>query len=106
MIKNSAQKLGKNISDTELRNIFNAFLSDIISELNIPEKYHCFLNDIDPDSVLSVLNAFENHPSIKNIKSKKFIAYLHWCSNESRQQFKCSQKLSNEWYTYKGYQNE
>ena len=27
---------------------------------------------MDSDSVLSVLNAFKNHPSIKNIKSKKF----------------------------------
>ena len=27
---------------------------------------------MDLDSVLSVLNAFDNHPSIKNIKSKKF----------------------------------
>ena len=27
---------------------------------------------MDSDSVLSVLNAFENYPSIKNIKSKKF----------------------------------
>ena len=46
--------------------------SIIVSELNIPKKYHCFLNDMDSDYVLSVLNAFENHPSIKNIKSKKF----------------------------------
>ena len=30
------------------------------------------MNDMDSDSVLSVLNAFENHPSIKNIQSKKF----------------------------------
>ena len=30
------------------------------------------MNDMDSDSVLSVLNALENHPSIKNIKSKKF----------------------------------
>ena len=36
------------------------------------EMYHCFMNDMDPDSVLSVLDAFENHPSIRNIKSKKF----------------------------------
>ena len=63
----------KNISnDTELCNIFNGFFSNIISELIIPKKYHCFLNDMDSDSVLSVLNAFKNHPSIKNIKSKKF----------------------------------
>ena len=48
------------------------FFSIIVSELNIPKKYHCFLNDMDSDYVLSVLNAFENHPSIKNIKSKKF----------------------------------
>ena len=46
------------------------FLSNIISELNIPKKYHCFLNDMDSDSVLSVLNAFKNHPDIKNIKDK------------------------------------
>ena len=30
------------------------------------------MNDMDSDSVLSVLNAFENHLSIKNSKSKKF----------------------------------
>ena len=63
---------GKNISnDTELCDIFNGFFSNIISELNIPKKYQCFLNDMDSDSILSVLNAFKNHPSIKNIKSKK-----------------------------------
>ena len=64
---------GKTISNnSELCNIFNGFFSNIISELNIPKKYNCFMNDMDSDSVLSVLNAFENHPSIKNIKSKKF----------------------------------
>ena len=64
---------GKTISnDSELCNIFKGFFSNIISELSIPEKYHCFMNDIDSHSVLSVLNAFENHPSIKNIKGKKF----------------------------------
>ena len=46
------------------------FFSNIISELNIPRKYHCFLNDMDSDSVLSVLKAFENHPSIS--KENKF----------------------------------
>ena len=64
---------GKNISyDTELCNIFNHFFSNIISELNIPKRYHCFLNVMYLDSVLSVHKAFENHPSIKNIKSKKY----------------------------------
>ena len=64
---------GKNISkDTELCDIFNGFFSNIISEINIPKKYQCYLNNTDSDSVLSVLNAFKNHPSIKNIKSKKF----------------------------------
>ena len=63
---------GKNISnDTELCDIFNGFFSNIISELNIPKKYQCFLNDMDSDSILSVLSAFKNHPSIKNIKNKK-----------------------------------
>ena len=30
-----------------------------------------FSDDMDSDSVLPVLNAFKNHPSIKNIKIKK-----------------------------------
>ena len=64
---------GKNISnDTELCNILNGFFSNIISGLSIPKKYHCFLNEMDSDSVLSLLKAFENDPCIKNIKSKKF----------------------------------
>ena len=64
---------GKNITnDTELCNIFNGFFSSIIFKLNICKKYQYFLNDMDSDSVLSVLNAFKNHPSIKNIKSKNF----------------------------------
>ena len=64
---------GKNISnDTESCNIFNGFFSNIISEINISKRYQCFLNDMDSDSVLSVLSACNNHPSIKNIKSKKF----------------------------------
>ena len=50
---------GKTISnDCELCNIFNGFFSNTISALNIPKKYHCFMNDMDSDSVLSVLNAF------------------------------------------------
>ena len=64
---------GKNISnDTELCDIFNGFFSNTISKINIPKKYQCFLNDMDSGSVFSVLNPFKNHPSIKNIKSKKF----------------------------------
>ena len=71
--KNNLIENGKTISnDSELCNIFNGFFSNIISELNIPKKYHCFMNDMDSDSVLSVLKAFQNYPSIKNIKSKKF----------------------------------
>ena len=64
---------GANVSnDTELCNILNVFFSNIICELSIPKKYYCFLNDIDSDSVLYILKAFENHPSIKYIKIKKF----------------------------------
>ena len=61
---------GKNVSnDTELCDIFNGFFSNIISELNIPKKYHCFLNDMDSDSVLSVLKAFENALRIPKVNS-------------------------------------
>ena len=63
---------GKNISnDTELCEIFHGFFFNIISKLNISKKYQCFLNDMGSDSILSVLNAVKNHPSIINIKSKK-----------------------------------
>ena len=55
-------KNGKIISnDSELCNIFNGFFSNIISELNISKKYHCFLNVMDSDSVLSIPEAFENY---------------------------------------------
>ena len=71
--KSNVIENGKNISnDTELCDIFIDFFSNIISKLNIPKKHQCFLNDMDSDSVLSVLNAFKNYPSIKNIKSKNF----------------------------------
>ena len=44
---------GKTISnDSELCNIFNGFFSNIISKINIPKKYHCFMNDMDPDFLL------------------------------------------------------
>ena len=68
---------GKNISnDTELCNILyliSYILYYVISTFfpNIPKKYHCFLNNVDSDSVLFVLNPFENHPNIKNTKSKE-----------------------------------
>ena len=48
-------KNGKNISnDADLCNIFNDFFSNVLSEINIPKKYHCFRNDMDSDSVLSL----------------------------------------------------
>ena len=51
--KNNLIENGKRISnDTEFCNIVNGFFSNIISKLNIPKKYHCFLNDMDSDSVL------------------------------------------------------
>ena len=71
-VKLTLLKMAKiSLNYTELCDIFNGFFSNIISELNIPKKYQCFLNDMDSDSILSVLNVFKNHPSIKNIKSKK-----------------------------------
>ena len=47
------------------------FFYNTISELNVPKKYQCLLNDMNFDLIPSVLNAFKSHPSIKNIKSKK-----------------------------------
>ena len=48
--KNNLTENGKNIlNDTELCNIFHSFFSNIMFELNIPKKYHCFLNEMDSD---------------------------------------------------------
>ena len=71
--KNNLIENGKKISNnTELSNFFHVFFSNTISELNIPKKYHCFLHVMDSDSAHFILNTFENHPSIKNIKIKTF----------------------------------
>ena len=43
----------------------------LFPKLTSLKSINVFLNDMDSDSILSVLNAFKNHPSIKNIKSKK-----------------------------------
>ena len=61
----------ENGNNTEL-SLLNGFFSNIISELNIPKRYHCFLNAMDSHSALFVLKTFENRPSTKNIKDKKF----------------------------------
>ena len=54
---------GKTISnDSELCNIFNGFFSNIISELNIPKMYHCFMNDMDSDQIQS--SPFSTHSKI------------------------------------------
>ena len=51
--------------------LYNIYIFSLILFPNIPKKYHCFLNNVDSDSVLFVLNPFENHPNIKNTKSKE-----------------------------------
>ena len=46
---------GQTISnDFELCNIFSGLFSNIVSELTISKKHHCFMNDRYSDSVLSV----------------------------------------------------
>ena len=64
-------KIFLNSNYTEVCNSFNGFFSDIISELNIPKKNHCFLNDMDSDSVLFVRNAFKNPQALRISKVKK-----------------------------------
>ena len=64
----------KNISnDTELCDIFNGLFSNIISELNIPKKYQCFLNDIDSDSKFSLFSADSKITQALRISKKKYI---------------------------------
>lgn len=56
-IKNS-----KNVfRNTDLCRIFNCFLSNIFSKLNIP-KQHYVQNDLDSEPELSIFKVFENHP--------------------------------------------
>ena len=97
---------GKNISnDTELSDIFNVFFSNIISELNIPKKYQFFLNDMDSDSILLALNAFKNHPSIKNFKSKKLNSTFSFENTYTDIVMKVINNL-NVAKTCQGYQNK
>ena len=48
--------------------VFSLILFPILTSL---KRINVFRDDMDADSVLSVLNAFKNHPSIKNMKNKK-----------------------------------
>ena len=63
---------------------------------------------MDSDSVLSDLNAFKNHRSIKNIKSKKFNLTFSFENTYTDEVMKMinNQIKSGIWYTDKGYQNE
>ena len=62
---------GKSISNDTVMSLM--FFSLILSpKLTSLKSIFFFLNDMDSDSVFSVLKTFEDHPSINNIKSKKF----------------------------------
>ena len=44
--------------------------------LNFTTLKKYFLNDLDSDSIFSVLNVFKSHPSIKNMKVKSLIRHF------------------------------
>ena len=60
-------------NDDELCQIFCGDFSNIISELQIPSISENISNVTDIiDPVLAVINMFQDHPSIKNIRGKNF----------------------------------
>ena len=60
-------------NDDELWRVFNSFFSKIVDELKIPNISNYKLDNTN-DPLKEALRCFENHPSITNIKSKKFDA--------------------------------
>ena len=60
-------------NDGELCQRFCDILSNIISELQIPSIFENISNVTDiNDPVLTVINTFQGHPSIKNIRANNF----------------------------------
>ena len=61
----------KHIShDKEIRKIFNNFFSNIVSDLKIPD-YCNYLPQKHTCSLSTIIETFEKHPSILNIKKRK-----------------------------------
>ena len=59
--------------DDELCQIFCGYLSNIISDLQIPSISKNISNATDiTDPVLATINMFQDHPSTKNIREKNF----------------------------------
>ena len=72
---------GKNVSDnTELCRIFNNYFSGVISNLKIPSLINN--SAVDSNAVSNPLSIaaklFDQHPSIINIKKKKFDSVLNF----------------------------
>ena len=67
----------KHISDDKkICNIFNNFFSKVVSDLKIPDYYNYFSQE-NTCSLSTIIETFEKHPSILNIKKGNLIQYFH-----------------------------
>ena len=64
----------KHISDDKkICNIFNNFFSKVVSDLKIPDYYNYFSQE-NTCSLSTIIETFEKHPSILNIKKRKLVS--------------------------------
>ena len=77
----------------ELCRVFNNFFSKTDDELKIPNISNYKLDDTN-DSMKEALRCFENHPIIKNIKSKSFGANFTFRNTSSSKAIKLIKTLN------------
>ena len=64
---------GEIISDEgKIADIFNTFFSNIVTNLNIVNNEHLYVNVEHGDPVSNAINKYSNHPSILAIKAQGF----------------------------------
>ena len=84
----------KHISDDKkICNIFNNFFSKVVSDLKIPDYYNYFSQE-NTCSLSTIIETFEKHPSILNIKKRKLVSVFSFRKTTQKKVLKVIQDLN------------
>ena len=84
----------KHISDDKkICNIFNNFFSKVFSDLKIPDYYKYFSQE-NTCSLSTIIETFEKHPSILNIKKRKLVSVFSFRKTTRKEVLKVIQDLN------------
>ena len=84
----------KHISDDEkICNIFNNFFSKVVSDLKKPDYYKYFSQE-NTCSLSTIIETFEKHPSILNVKKRKLVSVFSFRKTTQKEVLKVIQDLN------------